>query len=111
MATADGLEAQGKILLFVTRDDALAGIIAATDTLRPEISGALTAVRAHGIRQIEILTGDNDRTAAALANRLGVTYQANLLPNDKIAIVKTYQAKGHTVVLVGDGVNDAPALA
>ena len=64
-----------------------------------------------GIRQIEILTGDNEQTAAELANRLGVSYQANLLPEDKIAIVKAYQAKGHTVVMVGDGVNDAPALA
>ncbi len=111
LPVADGLEAQGKTLLFVARDDELAGIIAATDTIRPEIAAALTAVRAQGIRQIEILTGDNERTAAALAHGLGVSYQANLLPEDKIAIVKAYQAKGHTVVMVGDGVNDAPALA
>lgn len=108
---ADGLEAQGKTLLFVTRDDGLVGIIAVADTIRPEIAAAFAAVRAQGIRQIEILTGDNERTAAALANRLEVSYQANLLPEDKIAVVKAYQAKGHTVVMVGDGVNDAPALA
>jgi Cd2+/Zn2+-exporting ATPase/Cu+-exporting ATPase len=111
LPVADGLEAQGKTLLFVARDDGLAGIIAAADTIRPEIVAALTAVRAQGIRQIEILTGDTERTAAALAEHLGVSYQANLLPEDKIAIVKAYQAKGHTVVMVGDGVNDAPALA
>jgi Cu+-exporting ATPase len=111
LPAAEGLEAQGKTLLFVMRDDELAGMIAATDTIRPEIAATLTAVRAQGIRQIEILTGDTERTAAALANRLGVGYQANLLPEDKIAIVKAYQAKGHTVVMVGDGVNDAPALA
>jgi Cu+-exporting ATPase len=111
LAIADGLEAQGKTLLFVTQDDGLAGIIAAADTIRPEIVAALTAMRAQGIRQIEILTGDTERTAAALAKHLEVNYQANLLPEDKIAVVKAYQAKGHTVVMVGDGVNDAPALA
>jgi Cd2+/Zn2+-exporting ATPase/Cu+-exporting ATPase len=57
------------------------------------------------------VTGDNERTAGALGEHLGVEYRSNLLPERKIAIVKEYQAKGHTVVMVGDGVNDAPALA
>jgi P-type Cu+ transporter len=105
------LEAQGKTLLFVERNDELVGILGAADTVRSEIAEALAAVRALGVRQIEVLTGDNERTAAALAERLGVSYQANLLPEDKIAVVKAYQAKGHTVMMVGDGVNDAPALA
>ena len=60
---------------------------------------------------MELLTGDNERTAAALAEKLGVAYRAGLLPEDKIAIVQEYQAKGHVVLMVGDGVNDAPALA
>jgi P-type Cu+ transporter len=68
-------------------------------------------VRALGVRHIEVLTGDHEQTAATLAERLGVRYRANLLPEDKIAVVKAYQARGHTVIMVGDGVNDAPALA
>ncbi len=105
------LEAQGKTLLFVARGDELAGVLAAGDTLRAEVSVALARVRALGMREIELLTGDNERTAATLAEKLGVRYRANLLPEDKIAVVKEYQARGHTVVMVGDGVNDAPALA
>ena len=111
LAKAAELEAQGKTLLFVSQDGAVVGILAATDMLRPEVPLALSEVRALGIRYIELLTGDNEQTAAALARHLGVQYRANLLPEDKIAIVKKYQAEGHTVVMVGDGVNDAPALA
>lgn len=105
------LEEKGKTLLFLSRDGELAAILAATDTLRPEVPSALADLRALGIRKIELLTGDNQRTASALAEKLGVEYRSNLLPENKIEIVKEYQAKGHIVVMIGDGVNDAPALA
>jgi Cd2+/Zn2+-exporting ATPase/Cu+-exporting ATPase len=104
-------EERGKTLLFLSRNGELAAILAASDTLRAEVPSALAELRALGIRRIELLTGDNERTAAALAEKLGIDYRSSLLPENKIGIVKEYQANGHTVVMIGDGVNDAPALA
>jgi len=105
------LEAQGKALLFVARDDEPLGVLAAADTLRPEVPEAIASLRALGLTHIELLTGDHQRAAASLATPLGMAYRAGLLPEDKIALVKAYQARGHRVVMVGDGVNDAPDLA
>jgi Cd2+/Zn2+-exporting ATPase/Cu+-exporting ATPase len=109
-AAAD-LEQQGKTLLFIRVNRELAGILAAADTLRPETPAALAELKRLGVRKIELLTGDNERTAQAIAAQLGIDYRANLLPEDKIRIVKEYQERGQIVVMVGDGVNDAPALA
>jgi Cd2+/Zn2+-exporting ATPase/Cu+-exporting ATPase len=111
LPVAQRLEQEGKTLLFVAWNDEPAAILAAADTLRPEVPAAITELRTLGIKRIELLTGDNERTAGALAAKLGVEYRANLLPENKIEIVKEYQARGHVVVMVGDGVNDAPALA
>ncbi len=105
------LQSEGKTLLWVTCDDRAVGLLAAADTLRGEVQPAFHRLRELGIRQIELLTGDHEQAAADLANRLEIGYRAKLLPADKIAIVKQYQAQGHRVAMVGDGVNDAPALA
>ena len=105
------LEAQGKTVLFVAKDGTLVGLIAASDTLRSEVPEALQKAKQLGIKKIELLTGDNEQVASAVGNALGIAYRAGLLPEDKIRIVREYQSQGHTVVMVGDGINDAPALA
>jgi Cu+-exporting ATPase len=105
------LEAQGKSLLYIARNWYVLGVMAAADELRPEVPQALQATRSLGVKHIELLTGDNQESAATLANELGVPFRAELLPEDKIGVVKKYQADGHVVIMVGDGINDAPALA
>lgn len=104
-------EAQGKTVLYVSMDDSSAGFIAVSDTLRNEAPDALKEAKRLGIKKIELLTGDNERAASSVAGALNISYRAGLMPEDKIRIVKEYQSHGHVVVMVGDGINDAPALA
>jgi Cd2+/Zn2+-exporting ATPase/Cu+-exporting ATPase len=108
-------QAEGKTLLYIALDGKLVGVFTAMDTLRQEVPEALRQMRTLGIQRIELLTGDNQPTARALVAALGdgleIHYRADLLPEDKIQIVRDYQQSGSVVVMVGDGVNDAPALA
>ena len=105
------LEAQGKTVLYVSVEGKLAGVVATSDTLRSEVPEALQKALLLGIKKIELLTGDNDTVAASVADALGISYRASLMPEDKIRVVKEYQSQRHVVVMVGDGINDAPALA
>ncbi len=105
------LEDAGKTVIYVQVDGETAGLLAAADTVRPDVPEALEQLRQWGIAHIELLTGDNERAAAALADPLNLDYRAELLPEEKIETVRRYQEEGHTVVMIGDGVNDAPALA
>lgn len=97
--------------IYVQMDETLIGMLTAEDELREEVPAAIADLRQMGIVTVELLTGDNERSAGEICRRLGITYRANLLPEDKIRIVEEYQAKGHPVIMIGDGINDAPALA
>ena len=104
------LETQGKTTILVARDDEVIGIISLQDTRRADAKEAVSELKKNGMK-VEMLTGDNETTAAAIAEQLGFNgYHANLLPDEKLEIIEKLKAYGN-VVMIGDGVNDAPALA
>ena len=105
------LERDGKTAMLVVVDGVLAGIVAVADTLKEEARDAVAQLKAQNI-QVIMLTGDNVRTAQAIARALGIDQViAEVLPKDKAQQIRTLQAQGKVVAMVGDGVNDAPALA
>jgi Cu2+-exporting ATPase len=107
----DGLLAQGKTAVIVAVDGKAAGAMALADLVRPESREAVAALKAIGVRCM-MLTGDNRKVAAWVAAELGLDeYLAEVLPGEKSARIKDIQARGLTVAMIGDGVNDAPALA
>ena len=104
------LESEGKTLVFVAQDNRLLGIIAIADTLKKDSPQAIQDMQSMGLT-IYMLTGDNHRTATAIANRCGIqNVIAEVLPHEKAQTITTLQQKGHCVAMVGDGINDSPAL-
>ena len=109
--TISELQARGRTAMLVSVDGALAGILAVADPIKPTSAAAIKALRDQGLHVV-MLTGDNQRTAEAIGREAGVERViADVLPADKAATIKQIQASGTTVAMVGDGINDAPALA
>lgn len=109
-AAIAALNAEGKTVSVLVAAGEVAGFLAMRDEARPDAVQGLADLKARGVRTI-MLTGDNRRTAEAVAAGLGIEPRAELLPQDKLVIVKALQAEGLVVAKVGDGINDAPALA
>ena len=110
-AAVDSLTASGKTAVVLGVDGQAAGVIALADALKPEAPAAVAQLRGMGLT-VTMLTGDNRRAAQFIADQLGIDrIDAELLPGDKAAAIGRLQAEGRTVAMVGDGINDAPALA
>jgi Cu+-exporting ATPase len=110
-AEAERLRNEGATVIYAAIDGKLAGLFAIADPVKPSTPAALKALAADGIEVI-MLTGDNRTTAAAVAHRLGISeVEAEVLPDQKSAVVEKLRAAGKVVAMAGDGVNDAPALA
>ena len=111
--TMECLEREGKTAMLVAVDGELAGVVADADTVKPSPKEAVAALQARGI-DVMMITGDNERTARAVAEQVGIdpdNVRAGVLPEDKSDAVEAIQSEGRKAMMVGDGVNDAPALA
>jgi heavy metal translocating P-type ATPase len=98
--------------LYLAIEGELAGVICITDPLREEAAAVINSLRATGIRKVVMMTGDNENTAKVIAEKVGVDeYYAGVLPEDKAGFVERERAQGRKVIMIGDGVNDSPALS
>ena len=105
------LEEEGKTVMILSRDGKVAGVIAVADTVKPSAKPTMDALKGMGV-QVVMLTGDNSRTAAAIAQKIGIDkFVAEVLPQEKEEKIESLQKEGRVVAMVGDGINDAPALA
>ena len=108
----DKLQREGKTAVFVALDGLLIGVLGIADQIRPTAPEMVHRLRAAGLNKVIMLTGDNERTAQAIAAAASIhTVHADLLPEDKLELIRQLQSEGHVVAMVGDGINDAPALA
>lgn len=111
-ATAEGLQATGRTIMVVRRSDRYLGVLGLLDTPRPEARDAIAALRAVGIRRLVMLSGDHQRVADSIATDVGLDEAwGDLMPEQKVAAIERLQSDEGKVAMVGDGVNDAPALA
>jgi Cu+-exporting ATPase len=109
-AARDDAEAAGRTPVFVAWDGAVRGVLVVADAVKPTSRAAVDALKALGLRTV-LLTGDNSRTAHAVAQQVGIDeVVAEVLPADKVAVIRRLQAEGRVVAMTGDGVNDAPSL-
>jgi Cu+-exporting ATPase len=108
---AERLRDDGQTVMFVAVDNIVVGLLGVADPIKDSAAHAIEQLHAEGIR-IVMLTGDNQKTAMAVANHLRLDdVIAEVLPDDKLEVVKRFQTEGHIVAMAGDGINDAPALA
>lgn len=105
-------EAEGKTVIWVAYGGVVLGIIAVADTVRPAAAGAIARLKRLGVGPIVMLTGDNSRTAHSIARQIGIDrVYAELLPEDKVDVIRHLQKQYQSVAMIGDGINDAPSLA
>lgn len=107
-----GCDTRNVSYIYMTQAGKLAGVLCITDPIRDEARQTIEALRAHGITRVVMLTGDSAHIAEAVAQQVGIDeYQAEVLPEDKLSYITSAQREGYTVAMVGDGINDSPALA
>ncbi|WP_143438251.1 HAD-IC family P-type ATPase [Hydrocoleum sp. CS-953] len=112
LAESNRLQKQGKTVIWVAKEREIIGIISVADTVRLEAKKMINQLKSLGIESIVMLTGDNKKTADTVAQHLGINIvYSELLPEDKLTVIKRLQQENKSVAMVGDGINDAPAIS